>query len=172
MKVKFDLYLKVQSNSKVSSLFAGTQDKCVTCKKTVYPIEKVNKWPLCSLKVSSFLLASNVYVMNHSLKFLFPVFLERIKIFTMGNVEFSVQEISITLYSNLKQYDTFGSYKLGRIVEWWLRIPFFSPLRVLRARERKVSIIRREKVYKWREVPLQVHNSLLSQFTFLTLFPL
>lgn len=83
MKVKFDLYLKVQSNSKVSSLFAGTQDKCVTCKKTVYPIEKVNKWPLCGLKVSSFLLASNVYVMNHSLKFLFPVFLERIKIFTM-----------------------------------------------------------------------------------------
>ncbi|CAK9330185.1 unnamed protein product [Citrullus colocynthis] len=32
---------QVQSNSKVSSLFAGTQDKCVTCKKTVYPIEKV-----------------------------------------------------------------------------------------------------------------------------------
>ncbi|KAG7021474.1 LIM domain-containing protein WLIM1, partial [Cucurbita argyrosperma subsp. argyrosperma] len=31
-----------QSNSKVSSFFAGTQDKCVACKKTVYPIEKVN----------------------------------------------------------------------------------------------------------------------------------
>ncbi|KAK2663823.1 hypothetical protein Ddye_002397 [Dipteronia dyeriana] len=29
------------SNSKVSSMFAGTQDKCVACKKTVYPIEKV-----------------------------------------------------------------------------------------------------------------------------------
>ncbi|VVA16952.1 PREDICTED: LIM [Prunus dulcis] len=29
------------NNSKVSSLFAGTQDKCVACKKTVYPIEKV-----------------------------------------------------------------------------------------------------------------------------------
>ncbi|KAA0057888.1 LIM domain-containing protein WLIM1-like [Cucumis melo var. makuwa] len=40
-EVKFDLYLKVQTNSKLSSLFAGTQDKCVTCKKTVYPIEKV-----------------------------------------------------------------------------------------------------------------------------------
>ncbi|XP_004299580.1 PREDICTED: LIM domain-containing protein WLIM1-like [Fragaria vesca subsp. vesca] len=30
-----------QVNSKVSSMFAGTQDKCVACKKTVYPIEKV-----------------------------------------------------------------------------------------------------------------------------------
>ncbi|XP_052174363.1 LIM domain-containing protein WLIM1-like [Diospyros lotus] len=29
------------TNSKVSSLFAGTQDKCVACKKTVYPLEKV-----------------------------------------------------------------------------------------------------------------------------------
>ncbi|CAN1334640.1 LIM domain-containing protein WLIM1 [Linum perenne] len=29
------------SNSKISSMFAGTQDKCVACKKTVYPIEKV-----------------------------------------------------------------------------------------------------------------------------------
>lgn len=27
--------------SKVSSMFAGTQDKCVACSKTVYPIEKV-----------------------------------------------------------------------------------------------------------------------------------
>ncbi|KAJ7945909.1 LIM domain-containing protein [Quillaja saponaria] len=32
---------QAHSNSKVSSLFGGTQDKCVTCKKTVYPIEKV-----------------------------------------------------------------------------------------------------------------------------------
>ncbi|KAH9616041.1 hypothetical protein KSS87_011988 [Heliosperma pusillum] len=30
-----------QSNSKVSSMFGGTQEKCVTCTKTVYPIEKV-----------------------------------------------------------------------------------------------------------------------------------
>ncbi|KAH7858562.1 hypothetical protein Vadar_025308 [Vaccinium darrowii] len=29
------------TNSKISGLFAGTQDKCVACKKTVYPIEKV-----------------------------------------------------------------------------------------------------------------------------------
>ncbi|KAM7479932.1 hypothetical protein LguiA_028145 [Lonicera macranthoides] len=29
------------TNSKVSSMFGGTQDKCVACKKTVYPIEKV-----------------------------------------------------------------------------------------------------------------------------------
>lgn len=29
------------TNSKVSSMFAGTQEKCVACKKTVYPIEKV-----------------------------------------------------------------------------------------------------------------------------------
>ncbi|KAF9604467.1 hypothetical protein IFM89_006749 [Coptis chinensis] len=28
-------------NNRISSMFAGTQDKCVTCKKTVYPIEKV-----------------------------------------------------------------------------------------------------------------------------------
>ncbi|KAK3030086.1 hypothetical protein RJ639_037634 [Escallonia herrerae] len=28
-------------NNKVSSLFGGTQEKCVACKKTVYPIEKV-----------------------------------------------------------------------------------------------------------------------------------
>ncbi|KAL5723587.1 LIM domain-containing protein wlim1 [Ranunculus cassubicifolius] len=27
--------------NKVSNMFAGTQDKCVACKKTVYPIEKV-----------------------------------------------------------------------------------------------------------------------------------
>ncbi|KAL6509606.1 LIM domain-containing protein wlim1 [Orobanche gracilis] len=29
------------ANSKISSLFAGTQDKCVACCKKVYPIEKV-----------------------------------------------------------------------------------------------------------------------------------
>ncbi|CAK9177331.1 unnamed protein product [Ilex paraguariensis] len=29
------------TSSKVSSMFAGTQDKCVACKKTVYPLEKV-----------------------------------------------------------------------------------------------------------------------------------
>ncbi|KAH6756978.1 GATA type zinc finger transcription factor family protein [Perilla frutescens var. hirtella] len=28
-------------NSKISSLFSGTQDKCVACNKKVYPIEKV-----------------------------------------------------------------------------------------------------------------------------------
>ncbi|KAJ7298643.1 hypothetical protein O6H91_08G109000 [Diphasiastrum complanatum] len=28
--------------SKVSSLFSGTQEKCVACQKTVYPIEKVS----------------------------------------------------------------------------------------------------------------------------------
>ncbi|KAF2316042.1 hypothetical protein GH714_040837 [Hevea brasiliensis] len=33
---------QVHSNTKVSSMFAGTQDKCVACKKTVYPLEKVN----------------------------------------------------------------------------------------------------------------------------------
>lgn len=27
--------------NKVSNMFAGTRDKCVGCKKTVYPIEKV-----------------------------------------------------------------------------------------------------------------------------------
>ncbi|KAM6584770.1 hypothetical protein CsatB_011772 [Cannabis sativa] len=29
------------TNSKVSRLFAGTQERCVACKKTVYPIKKV-----------------------------------------------------------------------------------------------------------------------------------
>lgn len=33
--------LQVHTNSKVSSMFAGTQDKCVACNKKVYPIEKV-----------------------------------------------------------------------------------------------------------------------------------
>uniref|UniRef100_A0A5B7A6D4 Putative pollen-specific protein SF3-like n=1 Tax=Davidia involucrata TaxID=16924 RepID=A0A5B7A6D4_DAVIN len=28
--------------SKLSSMFSGTQDKCYTCHKTVYPLEKVN----------------------------------------------------------------------------------------------------------------------------------
>ncbi|XP_020114295.1 LIM domain-containing protein PLIM2a-like [Ananas comosus] len=27
--------------SKAASMFSGTQDKCVTCSKTVYPLEKV-----------------------------------------------------------------------------------------------------------------------------------
>uniref|UniRef100_A0A7N0TXY6 LIM zinc-binding domain-containing protein n=1 Tax=Kalanchoe fedtschenkoi TaxID=63787 RepID=A0A7N0TXY6_KALFE len=29
------------TNTRFSSMFGGTQDKCVACKKTVYPIEKV-----------------------------------------------------------------------------------------------------------------------------------
>ena len=33
---------QVLRNSKVSSMFAGTQEKCVACNKTVYPLEKVN----------------------------------------------------------------------------------------------------------------------------------
>jgi len=32
---------QVQTNNKISRLFSGTQEKCVVCKKTVYPIEKV-----------------------------------------------------------------------------------------------------------------------------------
>ncbi|KAH7674439.1 cysteine and glycine-rich protein [Dioscorea alata] len=32
---------EVYVNNRVSSVFVGTQDKCVICKKTVYPIEKV-----------------------------------------------------------------------------------------------------------------------------------
>uniref|UniRef100_A0A3Q7GYU3 LIM zinc-binding domain-containing protein n=1 Tax=Solanum lycopersicum TaxID=4081 RepID=A0A3Q7GYU3_SOLLC len=35
------VFISQGSNSKVSSLFGGTQDKCVACKKTVYPLEKV-----------------------------------------------------------------------------------------------------------------------------------
>ncbi|KAL9231035.1 hypothetical protein vseg_006306 [Gypsophila vaccaria] len=30
-----------KSGSKVSSMFCGTQDKCATCKKTAYPLEKI-----------------------------------------------------------------------------------------------------------------------------------
>ncbi|KAL5725273.1 LIM domain-containing protein wlim1 [Ranunculus cassubicifolius] len=32
---------QINGNNKFSSMFGGTQDKCVACKKTVYPIEKV-----------------------------------------------------------------------------------------------------------------------------------
>ncbi|KAK4777018.1 hypothetical protein SAY86_005706 [Trapa natans] len=32
---------QVKTNSRFSSFFGGTQDKCHACKKTVYPIEKV-----------------------------------------------------------------------------------------------------------------------------------
>ncbi|KAB5524938.1 hypothetical protein DKX38_022687 [Salix brachista] len=31
---------QVLGNSRVSSMFAGTQEKCVACKKTVYPLEQ------------------------------------------------------------------------------------------------------------------------------------
>ncbi|KAM7273080.1 hypothetical protein ACFE04_027744 [Oxalis oulophora] len=34
------------TNSRFSSIFGGTQEKCVACKKTVYPIEKVLTWRL------------------------------------------------------------------------------------------------------------------------------
>lgn len=47
-----------QVNSKVSSMFAGTQDKCVVCKKTVYPIEKVK----CSFNVSMSFLGGYIYI--------------------------------------------------------------------------------------------------------------
>lgn len=30
-----------QSNSRITRMFGGTQEKCVVCKKTVYPLEKV-----------------------------------------------------------------------------------------------------------------------------------
>lgn len=30
-----------QNNTRISRMFGGTQEKCVACKKTVYPIEKV-----------------------------------------------------------------------------------------------------------------------------------
>ncbi|KAJ9559854.1 hypothetical protein OSB04_005014 [Centaurea solstitialis] len=30
-----------QSNSRITRMFGGTQEKCVACKKTVYPLEKV-----------------------------------------------------------------------------------------------------------------------------------
>ncbi|XWS48125.1 hypothetical protein CRYUN_Cryun13aG0046300 [Craigia yunnanensis] len=39
--VRVDRSANQVANSRVSSLFAGTQEKCVACKKTVYPIEKV-----------------------------------------------------------------------------------------------------------------------------------
>ncbi|GAA0171670.1 actin or actin-binding cytoskeletal protein [Lithospermum erythrorhizon] len=33
--------MQTKSPSKLSALFSGTQDKCVACNKTVYPLEKV-----------------------------------------------------------------------------------------------------------------------------------
>ncbi|PIA62208.1 hypothetical protein AQUCO_00200301v1 [Aquilegia coerulea] len=38
-----------QANSKLSGMFGGTQDKCVACKRTVYPIEKVIIYPFLIL---------------------------------------------------------------------------------------------------------------------------
>jgi hypothetical protein len=35
--------LQTRATSKLSSAFSGTQDKCATCQKTVYPLEKVTK---------------------------------------------------------------------------------------------------------------------------------
>lgn len=37
-----DRLLQSRTPSKLSSMFSGTQDKCSLCKKTVYPLEKVN----------------------------------------------------------------------------------------------------------------------------------
>lgn len=36
--------LQARAPSKVSSMFSGTQDKCVRCNKTAYPLEKVYKY--------------------------------------------------------------------------------------------------------------------------------
>lgn len=38
---EFESLLKQNAN-KVSGAFAGTREKCVGCKKTVYPIERVS----------------------------------------------------------------------------------------------------------------------------------
>lgn len=40
--VDYELLWQKPSGNKVSSMFGGTRDKCVGCKNTVYPTEKVN----------------------------------------------------------------------------------------------------------------------------------
>lgn len=36
-------FIQTRSPSKAASMFSGTQEKCATCAKTAYPLEKV--WP-------------------------------------------------------------------------------------------------------------------------------
>ncbi|KAF7810254.1 LIM domain-containing protein WLIM2b-like [Senna tora] len=37
----FEMCVQTRAPSKLSAMFSGTQDKCSSCKKTVYPLEKV-----------------------------------------------------------------------------------------------------------------------------------
>lgn len=38
-----NLKIQTRSPSKAAGMFSGTQDKCATCGKTAYPLEKVNE---------------------------------------------------------------------------------------------------------------------------------
>lgn len=133
------------------------------------------KCSLCRLNVCKLLLASNAYVMNQCNNFHIAKF-------------------------NLGQYDTFGNYKFGRVVDCWLRIAFFSFVYCMREKEecdpdrppqrkiRKVSIICRKYtntsrdsswglfLYKFTKGLHQHIDFKLSQtillFTFFALFPL
>lgn len=37
-------WFQTRSPSKAASMFSGTQDKCATCGKTAYPLEKVESF--------------------------------------------------------------------------------------------------------------------------------
>ncbi|XP_021904432.1 LIM domain-containing protein PLIM2b isoform X1 [Carica papaya] len=57
--------LQNRTPSKLSSLFCGTQDKCATCQKTVYPLEKVTLEGECYHK-SCFRCAHGGCALTHS----------------------------------------------------------------------------------------------------------
>lgn len=129
MKVDFNLNVKVQTNSKLSSLFAGTQDKCVTCKKTVYPIEKVIfhysvqktvVFYLLSLPILSILNSSWHHICKLKTQIIkgYKYLIASFSCFSWEDQKFShpkcrviVQEISIWLDPTWNSYDTFGSSK-------------------------------------------------------------
>uniref|UniRef100_A0A6N2KR10 LIM zinc-binding domain-containing protein n=1 Tax=Salix viminalis TaxID=40686 RepID=A0A6N2KR10_SALVM len=46
---------QVRINSKVSSMFAGTQEKCVACRKTVYPLERLMEHLIIRLASDAFM---------------------------------------------------------------------------------------------------------------------
>lgn len=89
-------FIQTRSPSKAASMFSGTQEKCATCAKTAYPLEKV--WPkscsswlillvyifLCALNLVKFSLF-RTYMMNNLKKvFLFNrVMLLQMRILTL-----------------------------------------------------------------------------------------
>lgn len=69
--------VQVLTNSKLSSMFGGTKEKCVACNKTVYPIEKVNlsnSTPNYELCIRAILFLNVIICVYSSTKFYSPQF--------------------------------------------------------------------------------------------------